>query len=67
MRQSSHNTSQKEVFMLTTAVLPISLGILGLVAAFLVYARILQTPAGEGRVREIADEIHLGALSLIHI
>ena len=48
--------------MLTTAVLPISLGILGLVAALLVYARILQTPAGEGRVRDIADEIHLGAM-----
>jgi K(+)-stimulated pyrophosphate-energized sodium pump len=48
--------------MLTSAVLPISLGILGLVAAFLVYARILQTPAGEGRVREISDEIHLGAM-----
>ena len=40
--------------MLTTAVLPISLGIAGLIAAFLVYARILQTPAGEGRVKEIA-------------
>ncbi|MEC7495832.1 MAG: sodium-translocating pyrophosphatase [Pseudomonadota bacterium] len=48
--------------MLTTAVLPISLGILGLVAALLVYARILQTPAGEGRVSDIADEIHLGAM-----
>ena len=48
--------------MLTTAVLPISLGILGLVAAFLVYARILQTPAGEGRVKDIADEIHLWAM-----
>ena len=48
--------------MLTTAVLPISLGILGLIAAFLVYARILQTPAGDGRVKDIADEIHLGAM-----
>ena len=48
--------------MLTTAVLPISLGILGLVAALLVYGRILQTPAGEGRVKDIADEIHLGAM-----
>jgi len=48
--------------MLTTAVLPISLGIAGLIAAFLVYARILQTPAGDGRVKEIADEIHLGAM-----
>ncbi|MGC6518456.1 MAG: sodium-translocating pyrophosphatase [Candidatus Puniceispirillaceae bacterium] len=48
--------------MLTTAVLPISLGIAGLIAAFLVYARVLQTPSGEGRVKEIADEIHLGAM-----
>ena len=48
--------------MLTIDVLPISLGILGLVAAFLVYARILQTPAGEGRVKDISDEIHLGAM-----
>ena len=48
--------------MLTSAVLPISLGILGLIAAFLVYARVLQTPAGEGRVKEISDEIHLGAM-----
>ncbi|MDB2324322.1 sodium-translocating pyrophosphatase [Alphaproteobacteria bacterium] len=48
--------------MLTSAVMPISLGILGLVAAFMVYARILQTPSGDGRVKEIADEIHLGAM-----
>tara|TARA_B100001057_G_scaffold103335_1_gene100738 strand:+ start:1188 stop:3197 length:2010 start_codon:yes stop_codon:yes gene_type:complete len=48
--------------MLTSAVLPISLGILGLIAALMVYARILQTPAGEGRVKEISDEIHLGAM-----
>ena len=48
--------------MLSTAILPISLGILGMIAAFLVYARILQTPSGEGRVKEIADEIHLGAM-----
>ena len=48
--------------MLTTAILPISLGVLGLVAALLIYVRILQTPAGEGRVKEIADEIHLGAM-----
>jgi K(+)-stimulated pyrophosphate-energized sodium pump len=48
--------------MLSTAILPISLGVLGMIAAFLVYARILQTPSGEGRVKEIADEIHLGAM-----
>ena len=48
--------------MLSTAILPISLGVLGMIAAFLVYASILKTPAGEGRVKEIADEIHLGAM-----
>ena len=48
--------------MLTSAILPISLGVLGLIAALMVYARILQTPAGEGRVKEISDEIHLGAM-----
>ena len=29
--------------MLTTAILPIALGALGLIAAFLVYAKVLQT------------------------
>ena len=48
--------------MLTTAILPIALGALGMIAAFLVYAKVLQTPAGDGRVKEIADEIHLGAM-----
>ena len=33
-----------------------------MIAALLIYVRILQTPAGEGRVKEIADEIHLGAM-----
>jgi K(+)-stimulated pyrophosphate-energized sodium pump len=33
-----------------------------MIAAFLVYAKVLQTPAGDGRVKEIADEIHLGAM-----
>ena len=50
--------------MLTTAVLPISLGILGLIAAFLVYARILQTPAGDGRVKDIADAVSYTHLTL---
>ena len=48
--------------MVTTAMLPIALGFLGMIAAFLVYAKVLQTPAGKGRVKEIADEIHLGAM-----
>ncbi len=48
--------------MLTNAILPIAFGALGMVAAFMIYANIVKTPSGEGRVKEIADEIHLGAM-----
>ena len=48
--------------MLLTAILPIAFGALGMLAALLVYANILKTPSGDGRVKEIADEIHLGAM-----
>ena len=33
-----------------------------MIAALLVYVNIVKSPAGEGRVKEIADEIHLGAM-----
>ena len=48
--------------MLSTAILPIAFGALGMLAALLVYTNILKTPSGDGRVKEIADEIHLGAM-----
>lgn len=48
--------------MLSSAMLPIGLGILGMIAAFLTYMKILQSSGGDGRVKEIADEIHLGAM-----
>ncbi len=48
--------------MLTNALLPIAFGAVGMIAAFLIYANILKIPSGEGRVKEIADEIHLGAM-----
>ena len=48
--------------MLTNALLPIAFGVVGMISAFLIYANILKTPSGEGRVKEIADEIHLGAM-----
>ena len=48
--------------MLTNAILPITFGGLGMIAALLVYVNIIRSPAGEGRVKEIADEIHLGAM-----
>ena len=48
--------------MLTNALLPIAFGAVGMVASFLIYANIVKKPSGEGRVKEIADEIHLGAM-----
>lgn len=48
--------------MLSSAMLPIGLGVLGMIAALLTYMKILQSSGGEGRVKEIADEIHLGAM-----
>jgi K(+)-stimulated pyrophosphate-energized sodium pump len=37
-------------------------GVIGLVAAFLIYRRILILPAGEGKVAAIAEQIHAGAM-----
>ena len=48
--------------MLTNAILPITFGAVGMIAALLIYVNIIKSPAGEGRVKEIADEIHLGAM-----
>lgn len=42
--------------------LPALLGIFGLYCAYLVYKRVLTSPAGEGKITEIGDEIHLGAM-----
>ncbi len=47
---------------MSSAFVPIGLGIFGLFAAYLVFAMIKKSPAGEGRVKEISDEIHLGAM-----
>ena len=48
--------------MLINAILPIAFGAFGMAAAFMIYVNIVKTPSGEGRVKEIADEIHLGAM-----
>ncbi len=42
--------------------LPPVLGALGLCVAFVLYRGILKWPAGEGKVVEIGDAIHQGAL-----
>ena len=48
--------------MTSSAFLPIGLGIFGLIAAFFVYIKVKSSSAGEGRISEIADQIHLGAM-----
>jgi K(+)-stimulated pyrophosphate-energized sodium pump len=48
--------------MISTAFIPIGLGLFGLFAAFLVFVNIKKSPAGDGKLKEISDEIHLGAM-----
>lgn len=42
--------------------IPVIMGIVGLVAAFLLYRVVLRYAAGEGKVAEIGSAIHLGAM-----
>ncbi len=48
--------------LLSNPLLPVILGLIGLFAALIVYWTVKASPAGEGRVKEIGDEIHLGAM-----
>ena len=47
---------------MSNAFLPIGLGIFGLLSAIIVFMVVKQSSAGEGRVKEISDQIHLGAM-----
>lgn len=42
--------------------IPPVLGAVGMVIAFIIYAMVKKHPAGEGKVVEIGDQIHLGAM-----
>ncbi len=48
--------------MNSLTVLPPALGALGLLSAFIIYVKIKKYPAGEGKVVEIGEQIHLGAM-----
>lgn len=48
--------------MISNAFIPISLGLFGLFAAFMVFVNIKKSPAGDGKLKEISDAIHLGAM-----
>ncbi len=45
--------------------LPVVLGVIGLVAAFIIYRIIMSYSAGSGKVVEIGEEIHKGAMTFI--
>ncbi|MFL2721916.1 MAG: sodium-translocating pyrophosphatase [Gammaproteobacteria bacterium] len=47
------------------SILPPLLGLLGLVAAFVVYLLVMQYPDGEDKVKKIGDQIHTGALAFM--
>ena len=48
--------------MSSYALVPIVLGVIGLLAAFIVYRAVLSFPEGTGKVADIANQIHRGAL-----
>ena len=48
--------------MASLSYVPIILGVFGLFCAFLLYISILKKPAGTGKVVDIGDQIHLGAM-----
>jgi K(+)-stimulated pyrophosphate-energized sodium pump len=45
--------------------IPPVLGVTGLIIAFIIYGMVKKWPAGEGKVAEIGEEIHLGAMVFI--
>ena len=44
------------------SLISVVLGLLGLFSAYVVYLKVKASSEGEGRVKEIGDEIHLGAM-----
>ena len=48
--------------MLLNPLMPIFFGLFGLLCAFIVYLQVRNANEGTGRVKEIGDEIHLGAM-----
>jgi K(+)-stimulated pyrophosphate-energized sodium pump len=44
------------------SLISVALGFLGLLSAYFVYLKVKSSSEGDGRVKEIGDEIHLGAM-----
>ena len=52
--------------MANLLVLPPVLGLVGLIVAFIIYQMVLKEDAGDGVVKKIGDQIHLGAMVFMH-
>jgi K(+)-stimulated pyrophosphate-energized sodium pump len=48
--------------MASNGLIPVLFGALGLVVAYFVYGKVKEFPAGEAKVAQIAEQIHLGAM-----
>ena len=51
--------------MINLELIPIILGLVGLITAYLLYQFILSFAVGEGKIVDISDEIHIGAMAFI--
>ena len=45
--------------------IPIILGLIGLISAYLLYSVVKKYPAGDKNLTDISDEIHLGAMAFM--
>ena len=50
---------------MNTLLLPPILGVVGMIAAFVVYLLVMKYPDGEDKVKKIGDQIHKGALAFM--
>lgn len=48
--------------MTNLSLLPPLFGVLGLICAFIIYLLLSRYPGGEGKIKEIGEQIHLGAM-----
>ena len=51
--------------MINMDIIPIIFGFLGLFAAYLLYLAVKKYPAGDKKLTDISDEIHLGAMAFM--
>jgi K(+)-stimulated pyrophosphate-energized sodium pump len=52
-------------FYMNIALFPPLLGLIGMIAAFVVYTLVMKYPDGEDKVKKIGDQIHTGALAFM--